>query len=89
MMMFPVTHPLISLLQTIETGWVPPFFQFWQSYRERKGPPDPVVGTSLNMGNKLRKEAYMRKYKKKHDEDSDPHTAPFDTEVTHLGLVNI
>jgi hypothetical protein len=41
------------------------------------------------MGNKLRKEAYVRKYKEKHGKDSDPHTAPFDTEVTHLDLINI
>jgi hypothetical protein len=48
--------------------------------------PDPIVGTSLNMGNKLRKEAYVRKYKEKYGEDFDPYNAPFDGDVTHLIL---
>jgi hypothetical protein len=49
-LLFPITHPLFSHLPTLETGVVPEFFLFWNSFRERKGPPDPVVGTSLNMG---------------------------------------
>jgi hypothetical protein len=85
---FLVTHPLFALLQTLATGVEPQFFGFWNSYREWKGPPDPVVGTSLNMGGEQRKEAYERKYKEKYKEDSDPSNAPFDAEVTHLGLVH-
>jgi hypothetical protein len=46
---FLVTHPLFSILQTLATGVEPQFFRFWNSHRERKGPPDPVVGTSLDM----------------------------------------
>jgi hypothetical protein len=42
---------------------VPEFFPFWNIFHERKGPPDPIVGTSLNMGGKQQKEAYVRKYK--------------------------
>jgi hypothetical protein len=87
-LLFSITHPLFSHLQTLETGVVPEFFPFWNSFRERKGPPDPVVGTSLNMGGKQRKEAYVRKFKQKHGEDSDPYSAPFDAEVTHLDLVH-
>jgi hypothetical protein len=82
--LFPITHPLFSHLQTLETGVVPEFFPFWNSFRERKGPQDPVVGTSLNMGGKQRKEAYVRKFKQKYGEDSDPYNAPFDAEVINI-----
>jgi hypothetical protein len=41
------------------------------------------------MGNKLRKEAYVRKYKEKYNKYSDPYNAPFDGEVTDLDLIHI
>jgi hypothetical protein len=89
MMAFLLTHPLFSLLQTLETGQAPQFLKFWQSYRERKGSPDRNLGMCMNLGNKQRIEAYERKYKEKYGADADPYTGPFDTEVTHLDLVHI